>query len=99
MPPEPPPPTEMPNLEQIADLLGNFEMLWTYANEDERQAIFHALFTNLYVGNGTIVAAEPTAVMWQLLNYGTIESASDSSSPKITRTGPGTGQPLHLPRR
>jgi hypothetical protein len=29
--PSEPPPTELPHLEQIAKLLGNFEMLWAYA--------------------------------------------------------------------
>ncbi len=82
------PPTKrdiIASVEDVAAVLKDFGTLLLAATVEERKALYRSLFRSLYVENGRIVAAEPTGVLWTLMNCAIMQETSQNS-PKITRT-------------
>lgn len=56
---------------ELGQIIENVHEIWFLANLEEKEQLALQLFEKIYLKDTTIVAVEPTPVLWQLLQHGT----------------------------
>ena len=77
-------PVPQPNLEQVGELLNDLPRLWNLATLDERKTLFQAMLERVYVRGGEVIALQPRAEIYPLLQF--VSSGPDECQDNEKRT-------------
>jgi hypothetical protein len=58
-------------IEQIAERLNSFEGVWEVGTPKQRQQLLASLFSVWYIDGRSVVASEPTDVLWNIIRFST----------------------------
>lgn len=61
---------EVDKIIEVGRIVENIYEIWSIATLEEKEKLAKQLFEKIYLKDRTIVAVEPTSILWQLLRYG-----------------------------